>query len=153
LWLGQSDPMSSLNTSFIVWASGLDSFSTRDTCPAVSHTQPINSVKPALNIPNYSFDASYEPDMDPTTRGPGTVERQLKASSDDLSDEELYARHVEAEKAVITKYDLIPVPGFFHMPRTGEEGHEMHQWADKNGVSGCVLFRSRRMETGWCISG
>jgi hypothetical protein len=145
--------MPSLNASLVISALGLNSPSTIDTCPAVSHTQRSRCVKATPSFLDYSVDATFEPDIDPTTRGPGTVERQFKASSDDLSDEELYARHVEAEKAVITKYDLIPVPGFFHMPRTGEEGHEMHQWADKNGVSGCVLFRSRRMETGWCISG
>jgi len=102
-------------------------------CPAKYSTRP--SPLASLNIPDRSIDASFEPNIKAEHRVPGQVERHFKAVSDLLSNEELYRQHVEAEKSVVTKYELIPVPGFFHMPRAGKKDHTMHEWVNGSGVS------------------
>lgn len=82
--------------------------------------------------PPITVDGSYEIEI-PNPQA-GKVEGQYHCQHESWSNEELLAQWLEGQKPVETKHELITVPGFFHMPREGEEG-PLSDWSDSKGVS------------------
>jgi len=100
-------------------------------------------------LPIITSDSRYEIDL--TDVKPGKAERLFGSPYDEWADEQLLAKFLEEQKPVESKYDVVPVPGFFRVPREGDDERDI-SWRDSEGVSSCdiasksSLWRSNRTD-------
>lgn len=127
-----------LPQSLLVAVAAATSAASNASVELPSHQYPSNdlpSIYPNNTLPAtppITEDGSYE--LEILNPQAGKVEGQYRCQHEDWSDEELLAQWIEGQKPVETKHELITVPGFFHMPREGEEG-PLSDWSDPKGVS------------------